>query len=116
MFVLCDRLGEGQGSFEKSCSWSLTFLPSQVNSDPFKVIGQFSRDGTGLKTRVKFATSHWSVLIKETFEQKVMPDSTLLRLRVGAVLTREIHPCGVDLRVASNLLIISAVCNPILGF
>jgi hypothetical protein len=30
-------------------------------SGPLKLIGQFSRDGIGCKTRVKFVNSHWSV-------------------------------------------------------
>ena len=34
---------------------------------PFNVIGQFSRDVIGCKTRVKFVNSHWLVSIRLLF-------------------------------------------------
>ena len=38
-----------------------------IESGPLDVIGQFSHDVIGCKTRVKFVNSHWSVLIRLLF-------------------------------------------------
>ena len=43
-------------------------------SGPVKVIGQFSRNGVGCKIRVKFFSSHWSVVV--TFNPSIVSQIT----------------------------------------
>ena len=57
------NLSKSQVQSQVNSVWQLMML--LYKSGPLKVIGQFSHDGIGWKTCVKFVISHWSVSISQ---------------------------------------------------
>jgi len=60
----------------------------RYKSGPLNVIGQFSYDGTGCKTRVMFVISHWSVSIRLLLVKLVCSRSVYIVSRVGLLEIR----------------------------